>query len=57
MEQNEINKKLNDNTKDTLDLVKQLFDMIKQLREYNLLQDQLIEGLQNRVKKLEGRSK
>ena len=57
MEQNEINKKLNDNTKDTLDLVKQLFDMIKQLREYNLLQDQLIEGLENSVKKLEGRSK
>ena len=57
MEQNEINKKLNDNTKDTVDVVKQLFDMIKQLREYNLLQDQLIEGLENRVKKLEGRSK
>ena len=44
MEQNEINKKLNDHTKDTLDLIRQLFDMIKQLREYNLLQDQLIEG-------------
>ena len=57
MEQNEINIKLNDNTKDTLDLVKQLFDMIKQLREYNLLQDQLIEGLENRVKKLEGRAR
>ena len=57
MEQNEINKKLNNHAKDTLDLVKQLFDMIKQLREYNLLQDQLIEGLENRVKKLEGRSK
>ena len=57
MEQNEINKKLNDHDMDTLNLVKQLFDMIKQLREYNLLQDQLIEGLTNRVKKLEGRSK
>ena len=57
MEQNEINKKLNNHAKDTLDLVKQLFDMIKQLREYNLLQDQLIEGLTNRVKKLEERSK
>ena len=57
MEQNEINKKLNDHDMDTLNLVKQLFDMIKQLREYNLLQDQQIEGLQNRVKKLEGRSK
>ena len=57
MEQNEINKKLNNHAKDTLDLVKQLYDMIKQLREYNLLQDQLIEGLENRVKKLEGRSK
>ena len=57
MEQNEINKKLNDHTMDTLDLIKQLFNMIKQQREYNLLQDQLIEGLQNRVKKLEGRSK
>ena len=57
MEQNEINKKLNDHTMDILDLIKQLFNMIKQQREYNLLQDQLIEGLQNRVKKLEGRSK
>ena len=57
MKQNEINKKLNDHDMDTLNLVKQLFDMIKQLREYNLLQDQLIEGLTNRVKKLEERSK
>ena len=57
MEQNEINKKLNDHDMDTLDLIKQLFNMIKQQREYSLLQDQLIEGLQNRVKKLEGRSK
>ena len=57
MEQNEINKKLNDHDMDTLDLIKQLFNMIKQQREYNLLQEQLIEGLQNRVKKLEGRSK
>ena len=57
MEQNEIKKKLNNHAKDTLDLVKQLFDMIKQLREYNLLQDQLIEGLENRVKKLEGRAR
>ena len=57
MEQNEINKKLNDLNMDTLDLIKQLFNMIKQQREYSLLQDQLIEGLTNRVKKLEGRSK
>ena len=57
MEQNEINKKLNDHTKDTLNLIRQLFDMIKQLREYNLLQDTQIEGLTNRIKKLEGRFK
>ena len=41
--------------KDMLDLVKQLFNMIKQQREYNLLQDQQIEGLQNKVRKLETR--
>ena len=57
MEQNEINKKLNDHDMDTLDLIKQLFNMIKQQREYSLLQDQLIEGLTNRIKKLEGRFK
>ena len=57
MEQNEINKKLNDHDMDTLDLIKQLFNMIKQQREYNLLQDQQIEGLTNRLRKLEGRSK
>ena len=57
MEQNEINKKLNDHDMDTLDLIKQLFNMIKQQREYNLLQDTQIEGLTNRVKKLEGRFK
>ena len=55
MKQNEINKKLNDHDMDTLNLVKQLFDMIKQQREYNLLQDQLIEGLTNRIRKLEKR--
>ena len=43
--------------KDTIDMIKKLFDLIKQQREYNLLQDQQIEGLQNRVNKLEGRSK
>ena len=43
--------------KDTIDMIKKLFDLIKQQREYSLLQDQLIEGLTNRVKKLEGRSK
>ena len=43
--------------KDTIDMLKKLFDLIKQQREYNLLQDQQIEGLQNRVNKLEGRSK
>ena len=57
MEQNEINKRLNDHDMDTLDLIKQLFNMIKQQREYNLLQDQQIEGLTNRLRKLEGRSK
>jgi len=41
--------------KDTIDMIKKLFDLIKQQREYNLLQDQQIEGLTNRVKKLEKR--
>ena len=57
MMQEEVTKQLINQDKDMLDLVKQLFNMIKQQREYNLLQDQLIEGLTNRVKKLEGRSK
>ena len=57
MEKNELFQKLNNQDKDTLDLIRQLFNLIKQQREYNLLQDQQIEGLQNRVKKLEGRSK
>ena len=39
--------------KDTLDMIKKLFDLIKQQREYNLLQDQQVESLQNRIKKLE----
>ena len=57
MEKNELFQKLNNQDKDTLDLIRQLFNLIKQQREYNLLQDTQIEGLQNRVKKLEGRSK
>ena len=57
MEKSELFQKLNNQDKDTLDLIRQLFNLIKQQREYNLLQDQQIEGLQNRVKKLEGRSK
>ena len=57
MEKNELFQKLNNQDKDTLDLIRQLFNLIKQQREYNLLQDTRIEGLHNRVKKLEGRSK
>ena len=53
--QEEVTKQLINQDKDMLDLVKQLFNMIKQQREYNLLQDQQIEGLTNRVKKLEKR--
>ena len=41
--------------KDTIDMIKKLFDLIKQQREYNLLQDQQIEGLTNRIRKLEKR--
>ena len=55
--QEEVTKQLINQDKDMLDLVKQLFNMIKQQREYNLLQDQQIEGLTNRLRKLEGRSK
>ena len=55
--QNEITKQLINQDKDMLDLVRQLFNLVKQQREYNLLQDQQIEGLTNRLKKLEGRSK
>ena len=52
-----ITKEIVSQHKETLELIKKLFDLVKQQREYNLLQDQQIEGLQNRVKKLEGRSK
>ena len=55
MEKNELFQKLNNQDKDTLDLIWQLFNLIKQQREYNLLQDTQIEGLTNRVKKLEKR--
>jgi len=55
--QEEVTKQLINQDKDMLDLVRQLFNLVKQQREYNLLQDQQIEGLQNRVNKLEGRSK
>ena len=57
MTNEELHKKQNEISLDTLGMIKKLFDMIKQQREYNLLQDQQIEGLQNRIKKLEGRSK
>ncbi len=57
MEKSELFQKLNNQDKDTLDLIRQLFNLIKQQREYNLLQDQQIEGLTNRLRKLEGRSK
>ncbi len=57
MTNEELHKKQNEISLDTLGMIKKLFDMIKQQREYNLLQDQQIEGLQNRVKTLEGRSK
>jgi hypothetical protein len=55
--QEEVTKQLINQDKDMLDLVRQLFNLIKQQREYNLLQDQQIEGLTNRLRKLEGRSK
>ena len=55
MEKNELFQKLNNQDKDTLDLIRQLFNLIKQQREYNLLQYTQIEGLTNRVKKLEKR--
>ena len=57
MTNEELHKKQNEISLDTLGMIKKLFDMIKQQREYSLLQDQLIEGLTNRIKKLEGRSK
>ena len=53
MMQEEVTKQLINQDKDMLDLVKQLFNMIKQQREYNLSQDQQIEGLTNRLRKLE----
>ena len=55
--QEEVTKQLINQDKDMLDLVKQLFNLVKQQREYNLLQDQQIEGLTNRLRKLEGKSK
>ncbi len=55
--QEEVTKQLINQDKDMLDLVRQLFNLIKQQREYNLLQDQQIEGLTNRLRKLEGRAK
>ena len=55
MMQEEVTKQLINQDKDMLDLVKQLFNMIKQQRENNLLQDQQIEGLTNRLRKLETR--
>ena len=50
-----ITKEIVSQHKETLDLIRQLFNLIKQQREYNLLQDQQIEGLTNRVRKLEKR--
>ena len=55
MTNEELHKKQNEISFDTLDMIKKLFDMIKQQREYNLLQDQQIEGLTNRLRKLEKR--
>ena len=55
MMQEEVTKQLINQDKDMIDLVIQLFNMIKQQREYNLLQDQQIEGLTNRLRKLETR--
>ena len=55
--QEEVTKQLINQDKDMLDLVRQLFNLVKQQREYNLLQDQQIEGITNRLRKLEGRSK
>ena len=46
-----ITKEIVSQHKETLDLIKKLFDLVKQQREYNLLQDQQIEGLQNKVRK------
>ena len=53
--QEEVTKQLINQDKDMLDLVRQLFNLVKQQREYNLLQDQQIEGLTNRIRKLEKR--
>ena len=52
-----ITKEIVSQHKESLELIRKLFDLIKQQREYNLLQDQQIEGLTNRLRKLEGRSK
>ena len=51
MTNEELHKKQNEISLDTLGMIKKLFDMIKQQREYNLLQDQQIEGLTNRIRK------
>ena len=50
-----ITKEIVSQHKETLELIRQLFNLIKQQREYNLLQDQQIEGLTNRIRKLEKR--
>ena len=50
-----ITKEIVSQHKETLELIRKLFDLIKQQREYNLLQDQQIEGLTNRIRKLEKR--
>ena len=50
-----ITKEIVSQHKESLELIRKLFDLIKQQREYNLLQDQQIEGLTNRLEKLEKR--
>ena len=50
-----ITKEIVSQHKESLELIRKLFDLIKQQREYNLLQDQQIEGLTNRIGKLEKR--
>ena len=50
-----ITKEIVSQHKESLELIRKLFDLIKQQREYNLLQDQQIEGLTNRIRKLEKR--
>ena len=50
-----ITKEIVSQHKESLELIRKLFELIKQQREYNLLQDQQIEGLTNRIRKLEKR--